>query len=142
MDDLTKCLYQFVREKQMGNLTEDAEYEEAALSVELQAERVSAYLNAEQRKELYWLMDAVAFRDSIENEYVFQAALSLARELSGLVRIWGENYPPSRSFSFTPSRAGTMTRNRAPLPMPWTRVPKNWGIKAAIVPAIAQPARA
>ncbi len=71
----------------MGNLTEDAEYEEAALSVELQAERVSAYLNAEQRKELYWLMDAVAFRDSIENEYVFQAALSLARELSGLVRI-------------------------------------------------------
>lgn len=87
MDDLTKCLYQFVREKQMGNLTEDAEYEEAALSVELQAERVSAYLNAEQRKELYWLMDAVAFRDSIENEYAFQAALSLARELSGLVRI-------------------------------------------------------
>ena len=53
-----------------------------------------------------------------------------------------ENYTPSRSFSFTPSRAGTMTRNRAPLPMTWTRVPKNWGIKAAIVPAIAQPARA
>lgn len=87
MDDLVRCLYEFVREKQMGSLTGDAEYEEAALSVELQAERVSAYLNAEQRKELRWLMDAVAFQDSIEHEHIFQAVLSLARELRALVRI-------------------------------------------------------
>ena len=86
MDDLVKYLYKYVQEKRMGSLHEDAEYEEADLAVELQEERVSAYLNAEQRKELHWLMDVVAFRDSIENEHVFQAALSLARELSGLVR--------------------------------------------------------
>lgn len=86
MDDLTRCLYEFVCEKRMGRLSEDKEYKEAALDVELQEQRIRSYLNEEQSKELRWLIGAIALRNHIECEYVFQAALSLSRELNGLVR--------------------------------------------------------
>ena len=85
MNDLARCLYEFVRDKRMRSLLDDEEYREMAHDVELQEERVCAYLDEEQRKELRWLVEAIAFRDSIENEHTFQAALSLARELNSLV---------------------------------------------------------
>jgi len=85
MDDLMKCLYEFVQTHRMGSLNEDGEYREYIRSIELQKEQVEAYLDKDQRKELNHLIDDVTFRDSVVNEHTFQAALGLARELSALV---------------------------------------------------------
>ena len=87
MDDLTRCLYQFACERRMRNLSTDMEYQGAALAVRTHEEQVSAYLDEEQRRELHALIDAITVQDSIENAHIFQAALFLARELSGLVRV-------------------------------------------------------
>lgn len=85
MDDLTKCLYEFVCEKRLGSLAEDAEYKEALQTVERQRAKVEALLNREQQWELSLLIDSAAGQSSIECEHLFQAALSLSRELCGLV---------------------------------------------------------
>jgi len=81
MDDLTKCLYEFVQTHRMGSLQDDEEYKEYTRGIELQRERVEAGLDRDQRRELEGLINDVVFRDSIENEHTFQAALELAKEL-------------------------------------------------------------
>lgn len=86
MDDLTRCLYEFVCEKRMGSLSEDKEYIEAVLGAERQEKRVASYLDDEQRPELRALLDTLSAQSDITNEHLFQAALSLSRELNGLVR--------------------------------------------------------
>lgn len=86
MDDLTRCLYEFVCEKRMGSLSEDKEYIEAVLGAERQEKRVASYLDDEQRPELRVLLDTLSAQSDITNEHLFQAALSLSRELNGLVR--------------------------------------------------------
>ena len=86
MDDLTRCLYEFVCEKRLGSLSEDSEYIGAVLGTERQEERVASYLNDEQRKELRTLIDALETQSDITCEHLFQAALALSRELDGLVR--------------------------------------------------------
>lgn len=86
MDDLTRCLYEFVCETRLGGLSEDKAYLEAVLSAKQQEARIASYLNCEQQRELRALLDTAAAQGDIAGEYLFQAALSLARELSGLVR--------------------------------------------------------
>lgn len=86
MDDLTRCLYEFVCEKRLGRLSEDAEFIDAVLTVERQQKRVASYLSKEQQPELRALMDAAAAQGDITGEHLFCAALSLARELNRLVR--------------------------------------------------------
>lgn len=86
MDDLTRCLYEFVCEKRLGHLSEDAEFIDAVLSAERQQKRVASYLSKEQQPELRALMDAAAAQGDITGERLFCAALSLARELNRLVR--------------------------------------------------------
>ena len=86
MDDLTRCLYEFVCEKRMGSLSGDKEYIEAVLGAERQEKRVASYLDDEQRPELRALLDTLSAQSDITNEHLFQAALSLSRELNGLVR--------------------------------------------------------
>jgi len=86
MSNLMKYLYEFVQEHHMGSLHEDEEYREYTRSIESQRERVEAYLDKEQRRELESLINDVICRDSIENEHTFQAALRLAGELIALVR--------------------------------------------------------
>lgn len=86
MDDLTRCLYEFVCEKRLGGLSVDQEYQEVLQGIELQRARVEAYLNQEQQRELTLLIGNVSSQGSIEGEHLFQAALFLARELSGLAR--------------------------------------------------------
>lgn len=81
MDDLTKCLYDFVCDRRMGGIYGDPEYEEAAHSVELQRKKVLAGMDETQRRELEILMDSLYARSSVESEYLFQATLRLAREL-------------------------------------------------------------
>ena len=86
MDDLMKCLYNFVREKRMGNLCQDPEYEEAARGMELQIKKVKQALDEKQQVELQLLLEIISAHDSIENEHLFQEALGLARELNALLR--------------------------------------------------------
>lgn len=85
MDDLTKCLYEFVCEKRMGGIYGDPEYEEAALSVELQRKKVLAGMDETQKRELDILMDSLYARSSVESEHLFRATLGLAGELSRAV---------------------------------------------------------
>ena len=82
MDDLTRCLYEFVCEKRMGSLSED----KGNIEAERAEKRVASYLDDEQRPELRALLDTLSAQSDITNEHLFQAALSLSRELNGLVR--------------------------------------------------------
>lgn len=86
MDDLTKCLYDFVRAKRMGSICQDPEYEEMSRSVELQVKKVQSAASEDQQIELQVLLESISAQSSIENEHLFQASLGLARELSALVR--------------------------------------------------------
>lgn len=86
MDDLTRCLYEFVCEKRLGRLSEDPEFIDAVLGAERQQKRVASWLSEEQQLELETLTALIAAQGDITNGHLFQAALSLARELNGLVR--------------------------------------------------------
>lgn len=86
MDDLTRCLYEFVCDRRLGSLSENPEYMEAVLSAERQQKRVASYLNEEQRLELDVLTTMIAAQGDITSEHLFQAALALSRELNGLAR--------------------------------------------------------
>lgn len=86
MDDLAKCLYDFVCGQRMGSICQDPEYEESSRSVELQIEKVKQALGTEQQMELQLLLEIISAHNSIENEHLFQASLGLARELNALLR--------------------------------------------------------
>ena len=86
MDDLTRCLYDFVCEKRMGSIYQDSEYEEMSRSVELQLKKVQQTMGTEQQIELQLLLENLSAQSSIEKEHLFQASLKLARELNALVR--------------------------------------------------------
>lgn len=86
MDDLTKCLYDFVLAKRMGSICQDPEYEEISRSVELQLKKVQQNMGTEQQMELRILLENLSAQSGIENEHLFQMSLKLARELSALVR--------------------------------------------------------
>ena len=84
MDDLTRCLYEFVCEKRLGSLSVDEEYQETLQGVEQQRKRVEACLGEEQQLELGLLIEHITSQGNIEGEYLFQAALSLSQELNRL----------------------------------------------------------
>lgn len=85
MDDLTKCLYDFVCDHRMGRIHQDPEYREIANGIELQTQRLQKDMNKEQLRELQLLMDNLLALSDIESEHLFQAALGLARELGRAV---------------------------------------------------------
>lgn len=85
MADLMKCLYQFVLENRLGGLKDSEEYRDCVLSADLRIKCVKSCLNEEQRKELSQMIDRIGFQNSVESEYIFRAALRLARELNALV---------------------------------------------------------
>lgn len=84
MNDLIKCLYDFTTTKRMGSIYEDQEYEEMTRSVELQTAKVQKGMDEQRQRELRLLMENVSSCGDIESEHLFQAALSLARELNAL----------------------------------------------------------
>jgi len=85
VDDLMKCLYEFMKTRRLGALGDDPEYEELLHIVELQQKRVEEDMDKEQRQELKLLLENVSALNSVEQEHHFQAALGLARELGRLV---------------------------------------------------------
>lgn len=82
MNDLTQCLYDFVRKRRMGEVDIDPEYTEASLGVELQLKKVRQALSEAQQMELQLLLDSISAQNSVECEYLFQVTLKLAHELS------------------------------------------------------------
>ena len=86
MDDLMKCLYEFVSQRRMGSVCEDPEYEEVTRGVEMQIKRVEKDLDQDQQRELRLLLENISAQSSLESEHLFHAALRLSRELNALVR--------------------------------------------------------
>ena len=86
MDDLTQYLYEFLMERRMGYLWEDAEYRACVSGTASQEERVRSCLSGEQQKELDRLLDRIAEQDRVEKEHVFRGALALVRELNTSMR--------------------------------------------------------
>ena len=84
MDNLMKCLYDFVLERRMGDVVSDPEYREASHTLEMQMKKVEAGMNEEQGIELRVLLESVSAQHRLESEQLFHAALGLARELSAL----------------------------------------------------------
>lgn len=81
MDDLTKCLYDFVSDQCAERVFKDPKYREAAQNVELQSEKVQQGMSEGQKRELNLLLDHVYALFCVESEHMFQAAMGLAREL-------------------------------------------------------------
>lgn len=83
MNDLTKCLYDFVQERRMGEIHTDPEYAEVSLSVDLQLKKVQQALGngKAQQVELQLLLESISALNSIECEHLFQVALRLSQEL-------------------------------------------------------------
>ena len=86
MDDLTQCLYEFLMERRMGGLREDAEYEACSSAVVQQEERVRSGLSREQQSQLDRFIDHILEQEYLEKAYQFQATLDLFKELNALVR--------------------------------------------------------
>ncbi len=87
MDDLMKCLYEFVTARRLRTLWSDPEYRELSQSVESRWNKIEEGLDKEQQRELRTLMEEVSAQNSVENEHFFRAVLSLSRELYALVRV-------------------------------------------------------
>lgn len=81
MNDLTKCLYDFVQDHRMGEIHGDPEYLEASHAEKWQLEKLCEMLSASQQAELRLLMDCISDRNSIECAHLFRITLRLSREL-------------------------------------------------------------
>lgn len=84
MDDLTRYLYEFLMERRVKDLWEDAEYKACMSAVEQREEQVRSGLSAEQQKQLDRFLDQLLERECMEKEHHFRATLELVRELNAL----------------------------------------------------------
>ena len=87
MNDLTRCLYEFLLERRMGSLWENADYRACISAVVPQEEQLKSSLGRDQQDQLDHLLDYIQEQGCIEREHQFQAALDLLKELNALVRV-------------------------------------------------------
>ena len=80
MDDLTQCLYEFLLDRRMEGLREDAAYKACSEAVKLQEERVASGLNGAQRRELELLLDRAAEQGSMPRPLFAAAPHCLQKE--------------------------------------------------------------
>ena len=71
MDDLTQYLYEFLMERCMKDLREDAEYNACISAVLQQEEQVRAGLNPEQQSQLDCFIDQILEQEYLEREHQF-----------------------------------------------------------------------
>ena len=90
MSDLIRWLCLYAQENLMGALWSDGEYQTCLQAAEACVDRLERQLDPEGKKTLRELMDQSAFQSGLEQEYLFRAALSMAREL-------GEELQPPHS---------------------------------------------
>ena len=86
MTDLMLALYEFTASRRMGYLMEDPEYADFSRCAKLQEERLRARLDDAGNQTLDALLGELELERGVEQEAMFQAALSLSRELNGLLR--------------------------------------------------------
>ncbi|MBO5918228.1 MAG: hypothetical protein J6Q14_05635 [Oscillospiraceae bacterium] len=86
MTDLMLALYEFAASRRMGYLMEDPEYADFSRCAKLQEQKLRAHLDDVGKQNLDNLLQELQGEHSVEQEAMFQAALSLSRELNALVR--------------------------------------------------------
>jgi len=86
MTELANALYEFVTSHYLPGICNDPEYTKAQDYAETKKALLNSQLNESQREILSDLLDDINLACAIRSEYIFQAALALSRELSGLVR--------------------------------------------------------
>lgn len=86
MTELTDVLYDFLQKRYISGIIQDPEYEKAIGYAEAKQELLSRQLDENQRWLLEGLLDEINLAHAMEQMRLFQATLSLCRELSGLVR--------------------------------------------------------
>ena len=95
MNDLTNALYEFVTARRMGRIFDDPEYHSITASVQNKENRLRELLDRDGNRLLTDLMNEQALQNAIELEAIFQATVTLCRELGQMVR-WA---------AFTPAQA-------------------------------------
>ena len=86
MTDLMLALYEFTLAHRMGPLAEDPEYDDFVRCAGLQEQRLRARLDDTGTQNLDDFQNEVRLQHSTEQEVLFRAAVSLSRELNGLLR--------------------------------------------------------
>ena len=86
MNDLTNALYEFVAARRMGSVFDDPEYHSITASVQSKENRLRELLDREGNRLLTDLLNEQTLQDAIEMETMFQATVTLCRELGQMVR--------------------------------------------------------
>ena len=86
MNDLIRWMCLYAQEHRMGGLWSDPEYRACNQVSTACIEALEEQLDGEGRKQLRVLLDQTAFQNGLEQEYLFWAALSMARELEEQLR--------------------------------------------------------
>lgn len=85
MTDLTNALFEFATRHYIPGICVDPEYEQARKYAQEKERLLNSQLNEHQRQLLQDLLSDLRLAHFFEQEYIFQAALALSQELTGLV---------------------------------------------------------
>ena len=86
MTALTNVLFEFLTRNCIPSICADPEYETAKCYAAEKERLLRSQLDEPQQQLLQDLLDNLRLAHFFEQEYIFQATLSLSRELTGLVR--------------------------------------------------------
>lgn len=86
MTDLMRTLYEYTCQRHMTGVWHDPEYREYAQCAQSKEDALRQRLDRDGERLLDDMFDQQSCRQSVELEVLFQAAFSLSRELSGLLR--------------------------------------------------------
>lgn len=86
MTDLMLTLYNFASSHRMGCLMESQEYSDFSRCAKLQEQKLRARLDDAGKQNLDDLLGELDGERSVELDAMFQTALSLSRELNGLLQ--------------------------------------------------------
>lgn len=85
MSELTDTLFEFLTSHYIHGIIQDPEYEKAVGYAQARQEMLSSQLDEEQRELLKGMLDEISLAHHMEQRRLFRAALTLSRELAGLV---------------------------------------------------------
>ncbi len=86
MNDLTNALYEFVTARRMGRVFDDPEYRSITSSAQGKEDRLRELLDREGNRLLTDLLNEQTLQNAVEMETMFQATVTLCRELGQMVR--------------------------------------------------------
>ena len=86
MNDLTNALYEFVTARRMGSVFDDPEYHSITASAQGKEDRLRELLDQEGNRLLTDLLNEQTLQNAVEMETMFQATVTLCRELGQMVR--------------------------------------------------------